>query len=149
MDTWGRPRCGAGGRNGGASPARGSRSPSEATPPRAPNAGDGRRRRHRTPSPAASELCHGVPPSAPVWLRRLHTALHTPRPEDENGHETCISWPNSGTCGGTPGGNRTHDLRFRKPALYPTELRARERATLRAGRRRPQVHRGALNACGA
>ena len=25
---------------------------------------------------------------------------------------------------GTPGGNRTHDLRFRKPPLYPTELRA-------------------------
>ena len=24
----------------------------------------------------------------------------------------------------TPGGTRTHDLRFRRPLLYPTELRA-------------------------
>ena len=28
------------------------------------------------------------------------------------------------TLNGTPGGNRTHGLRFRKPPLYPTELRA-------------------------
>ena len=27
---------------------------------------------------------------------------------------------------GAPGRNRTYDLRFRKPALYPAELRERE-----------------------
>ena len=34
-----------------------------------------------------------------------------------------LSWYLSGA----PGRNRTYDLRFRKPLLYPTELRERER----------------------
>lgn len=32
----------------------------------------------------------------------------------------------SGAWDGTGGGIRTHDLRFRRPLLYPTELRPRE-----------------------
>ena len=35
---------------------------------------------------------------------------------------------------GALGGTRTHDLRLRKPALYPTELRARKTGAGATGR---------------
>ncbi len=35
-------------------------------------------------------------------------------------------WREAGcVCNGAPGGIRTHDLRLRRPLLYPTELQAR------------------------
>src|SRR5688500_16539501 len=43
---------------------------------------------------------------------------------------------------GTPGGTRTHDLRFRKPALYPTELRARAAERGPRGYRSPAAFPG-------
>lgn len=78
-----------------------------------------------TPAPA---------PQTPHDAGHLHTsgydeqALKRPRKNSRNPRRRAgldASVPlGAAVCENAPGGIRTHDLRFRKPPLYPTELRA-------------------------
>ena len=70
---------------------------------------------------------HRIGPTSPLSLRRGHSRFRCPRHAPRRGAE---SEHNSSIFLCAPGRIRTFDLRFRRPTLYPAELRAPDAASV-------------------
>ncbi len=91
--------------------------------------------RHRSASPTASRRsrsspCRQTPPAARPTPRSTHRNLRRPSATHQatgrrrsSTRSTCSSPNRAGCEAGVPGVTRTRDPRFRKPVLYPAELR--------------------------
>src|SRR3981189_3907499 len=73
-------------------------------------------------------------------IPRINAAANGVQPPNERGtragsdfHWIVKAWAFEGLGVGDPGMTRTCDLRFRKPSLYPAELRDRRPAKVRGG----------------